>query len=300
MIRIKSASAFLALALLFSGCSNSKQPDNSSTPANNVISPVNSQRTALPANAIDHVLVVIEENHSYSQITGNPDAPYLNYLAKHGAYFTHSFAIEHPSQPNYLDIFSGSNQGVTSDAVPPRRFTVQNLGSELLQKGLGFGGYSEDLPSIGFSGVQYIEGGYARKHNPWVNFTNIPPYLNMPFTSFPRDLSKLPTVSFVIPNLLHDMHDGTVAEGDAWLKDNLDSYVNWAQRNNSLLIVTWDEDDQTEGNRIPTIFIGPMVKPGVYHETINHFSVLRTIEDLYSLAHAGKSTGAQPIRSIWK
>jgi acid phosphatase len=69
----------------------------------------------------DHVVVVVEENHSFSEIIGSADAPYINTLAGRGASFTHSFAIEHPSEPNYLDIFSGANRGITDDhaASPP-------------------------------------------------------------------------------------------------------------------------------------------------------------------------------------
>src|SRR5437762_124224 len=99
----------------------------------------------------DHVVIVIEENHSYSQIIGSASAPYINSLAGQGALFTQSFAITHPSQPNYLHFFSGSAQGVTDDTCPPpgSPYAAANLGAELIAKGFTFGGYSEDLPSTG-------------------------------------------------------------------------------------------------------------------------------------------------------
>nr|WP_264176014.1 alkaline phosphatase family protein [Effusibacillus dendaii] len=124
--------------------------------------------------------------------------------------------MEHPSQPNYLDLFSGSNQGVTDDSCP-HPFSAPNLAAELIQAKLTFGGYSEDLPTVGFTGCSSPNTRhptYARKHNPWVNFTNVPTDVNMPFTNFPKDFSHLPTVSFVIPNLDHDMHDGTIKQAD--------------------------------------------------------------------------------------
>src|SRR5437868_518923 len=96
----------------------------------------------------DHVLLVIEENHSYSEIIGSSSAPYINTLAQQGALFTNSHGVEHPSEPNYLDLFSGSNQGVTNDNCP-FTFSSQNLGSELIGSGLAFAGYSEDLPAPG-------------------------------------------------------------------------------------------------------------------------------------------------------
>jgi hypothetical protein len=109
----------------------------------------------------------------------------------------------------------------------------------------------------------------------------------------------LPTVSFVIPNLNNDMHDGTVAQADAWLRRHLDRYVRWARTHNSLLIVTWDEDDNSQDNQIPTIVTGQPVKPGSYAEQIDHYSVLRTLEDLYGLPDVGSSASAAPIGDCW-
>src|SRR5258708_22914196 len=112
---------------------------------------------------------------------------------------------------------------------------------------------------------------YYRKHNPWVYWQisgEIPPDTNKKFSSFPKgsDYSSLPTVSFVVPNEAHDMHEpnGFPKAADKWLQKHLDSYVRWAKTHNSLLIVTWDEDNYSENNHIPTIFIGAHVKSGKY------------------------------------
>lgn len=246
----------------------------------------------------DHVIVVMEENHSYSDIIGNADAPYINALAQAGALFTNSFAISHPSQPNYLDLFSGSNQGVTDDSCPHTFKKVANEESELLAKALTFRGYSEGLPNRGSEVC--TQGEYARKHVPWTNFTNDPGKYSLPFTSFPVDYGKLPAVSWVIPDLLDDMHDGTVTEGDTWLNDNLSGYATWAQSHNSLLIVTWDEDDGSQNNQVATIFVGQMVKPGRYGEKIDHYTVLRTIEAMYGLKALGNAAGVKPITYVWQ
>src|SRR5205085_5021253 len=103
-------------------------------------------------------------------------------------------------------------------------------------------------------------GGYAKKHNPWVDFTNVPTTDNLPLTAMPTDFSQLPTISFVIPTDSHNMHSGSAPTADSWLKRHLGAYATWAQTHNSLLIVTWDEDDGSSANHIPTIFYGPMVK----------------------------------------
>jgi hypothetical protein len=278
----------------------------------------------------------MEENRGYSQVIGNTtNAPYINQsLAQQGAVMTASTSVEHPSQPNYLDLFSGGNQGVSiatatnpqgADGRPsPTNYTPgvtipfasANLGAELLAAGLSFTGYSESLPYAGFDGDTYtfnpLQSQYARKHNPWSNWVNnpvgnnqLPASVNQPFTSFPTDYSQLPTVSFVIPNLADDMHDGTdptaMQNGDTWLKNNLNGYVQWASTHNSMLVVTWDENDGSAGNQIPTIFYGPMVQPGQYGDVINHYNVLRTVEDLYALpSHAGAAAAATTITSVWK
>ena len=254
----------------------------------------------------DHIVLVIEENHAYSQIINSPDAPYTNRLATQGALFTQSFGLTHPSQPNYLAIFSGSTQGITDNSCP-RTFTTPNLGHALLAKGLTFAGYSEDLPAIG--SLMCSEGPYARKHNPWVNWQDsaangLPATANVPMASFPTDYTTLPTVSVIVPNLLNDMHHGKdpdrIQTADRWLREHMDAYVQWAQEHNSLLIVTWDEDDGKENNRIVTLFVGPMVQAGRYDQRITHYNVLRTIDDLYGLSHSGASTDATPITRIWK
>jgi|GEM_PF-2247770 len=251
--------------------------------------------------AFDHVVVVIEENHSFSDIIGNAAAPNINALAASGANIVNastdpqgntsgSHAVRHPSQPNYLELYSGSSQGTIQDGHPgsttepfssPPPFTTPNLGAALRNTGYSFATYSQTLPSVGFDGDS--SGEYMRKHNPvtnWMNDTTptanqLPSIVNQPFTTFqqignsPGGFANLPTVSFVVPDQTYDMHDGTIQQADDWLKTNIiDTYLPWAMTHNSLLIVTWDEDgDNTATNQIPTIFAGAHVEPGNYTET---------------------------------
>lgn len=244
----------------------------------------------------DHVVVVVMENHSNTDVIGNPSAPYINSLAATGANFSQSYAITHPSQPNYFALFSGSLQGVDDNSCP-HTFSTPNLGTALIANGRTFKGYSESMPYNGYTGCS--SGAYVRRHNPWANWTNVPAASNLTLNAFPADYTELPTVSFVIPNLDNDMHDGTIAQGDSWLKSHLDGYVRWAQTHNSLLILTFDEDDNNSGNRIPTVFVGAQVKPGVYSVRIDHYNVLRTLEDAYGLPYAGASASATPITNAW-
>jgi len=278
-------SALLACAL----CATGARAADTSPPARHLPRP-------------DHVVVVFEENRAYTHIIGNMAAPYINSLANRGALFSRSFAVARPSQPNYLAFFSGSTQSMVDNGCP-HRFTGPNLASSLFATGLTFAIYSEDLPEPGYAGCSY--SSYARKHNPAVNWQgdNVPSSANMPFSKFPADFARLPTVSFVVPNEENDMHNGTepdtIIRGDKWLREKLDAYVRWAEAHNSLLIVTWDEDDYSDDNHVATIFVGPMVRQGVYAQRIDHYTVLRALLELYGLPRLGRSATAAPVDYVW-
>lgn len=252
--------------------------------------------TARAVPPFRHVLIVVLENKSDSQVIGTRTAPYLTSLAHKGALFTNSHGIRHPSQPNYLALFSGSTQGLTDDSCP-HTYTGPNLASELSAAGLSFAGFAEGLPAL--DPTACAMGRYARKHVPWANFPDLPAAVNRSFADFPPDFAALPTVSFVIPDMCDDMHNCPVKTGDAWVRANLDGYVRWATAHESLLIVTFDENDGSPDNKIATIFAGAHVKPGTYPEKIDHYTVLRTVEDAYGLSHAGTSAARSPVADVW-
>jgi acid phosphatase len=241
--------------------------------------------------------VVVFENKSDRQLVGSADAPYLNTLIARSAVFTDAHGVAHPSQPNYLALFSGSTQGVTDDHCPVRAGGAPNLAQQLLQAGHTFAGFSEGLPAVGFRGCS--SGRYAAKHNPWADFDTVPAEANQPYTAWPGDPARLPTVAFVIPDLCNDMHDCGVSTGDHWARDHLDPYLRWADTHDSWLIVTFDEDDGSAANRILTLVAGAGVTPGPRSGVVNHYSVLRTIEDRYGLAPLGRAADAAalPVRT---
>jgi hypothetical protein len=318
MTRNLSPILFNIACLIGAHCSAVAASDAGPTPESKA------EAKALPV--YDHIVVVFEENKDYEQIIDNPWTPYISsVLQKEGAVFTKMFGEEHFSEGNYFWFLSGSNHSMGFlDSVPKRPLEAPNLASELIKKGLSFKGYSENLPSVGSDVTVYppkpARALYARKHVPWVSFANIPPACHVPYTEFPKDaagFSALPTVAIVIPNLLNDMHDGkpvdSVPRGDQWLKENLDAYYQWAKTHNSLLIVTFDENDDRTGyygmtnpavspgngadkvfrqvlqNRIPTIVAGAHIKPGEYPEGkgITHVNLLRTLEAMYGLGKCG-------------
>ncbi len=246
----------------------------------------------------DHVVVVIEENHGYDDIIGSARAPYINELARQGASLSQFYALTHPSQPNYLALFSGSAHEIRGDDCP-NNLTSRNLASELLQADLTFTGYAQSMPGVGFTGC--ADGPYVRRHNPWVNFNNVPASANRPWTDFPHDFEDLPTISFVVPDLDNNMHDGGVRKADTWLRDNLGDYARWAMTHNSLLVVTWSEDagGVQATNRVPTVLVGEQVRPGRYAQPNNLFGLLRTLFDAYDLNPLANSADADPL-DVWK
>jgi phosphatidylinositol-3-phosphatase len=230
----------------------------------------------------DHVVVVICENHSFDEIVDPKRAPFIFSLATDGALFTHSFAVAHPSQSNYFALFSGSTHGVRDNE--DHMLKAPNLASALIATHKSF--------------IGYVETGSPRKHNPWESFTDTQA-IERNLNEFPSDFSRLPTVSFVIPNLADDMHDGSVPDGDEWLKTHLGAYAEWAKTHNSLLIVTFDEDDNGAENHIPTVIYGSGVRPGRYGERITHYSVLSTLLAMYNLPLFATAATTSPIGTIW-
>ena len=269
----------------------------------------------------DHVVIVIEENTDYAQVLGDRvAAPFINELADGGVNFTEFYAITHPSQPNYLQFFSGDNQGVTTNNRPATYpWSVPNLGAALIAAGRTFRGYSEDLPAIGdrdTTGTDIVIGGvtrtlYRRKHNPWANWQAaegadpIPENqlafdTNARFLDFPADFSQIPDVAIVVPNQQNDMHDGTIRMGDDWLRANFAAYAKWARAHNSLLIVTFDEDDLSGPNKIPTVFHGAGLTPGTVNATRwTAHNLLRTLEDMHGATHAGRAAKVRPITGVF-
>jgi hypothetical protein len=292
-----SASAPSSTSASTSASTSSAPP--SSPPASTSASsstPDSSSASAAKRTPPAHVVVVVEENHSYGHVLSSPSAGYFRSLAAHGASMTNFYAITHPSEPNYLALFSGSTHHLSDDSCP-HTYAGGNLGAQLRRAGRTFAGYSEGLPATGYTGC--TAGRYARKHAPWTDFSTLPGSVNRPLSAFPTNFARLPTVAFVIPNLDHDMHDGTVGQADTWLRRHLDPYQRWARSHHSVLVVTWDEDDHSAGNRIPTIITGAGVRPGHYGERADLYRLLRTLQWQYGLPALGASAGRRPITDVW-
>jgi acid phosphatase len=221
-----------------------------------------------------------------------------------------------PDQPNYIALLAGDNLNIVDNScLATPLTTTDTLPRELATVALSFADFSEDLPATG--DMSCSSGFYTRTHNPVTDFSDLPAGMNQPYTAFAAALSNdtLPTVSYVIPNICHDMHgesfgftcnsvlSDTVATGDTWLSANIPPLLSSAAANSTLLIVTWDIGDANFGNfstQIPVIFIGPHVKKNyVSQVAITHLAVLRLIEDIYAVPELRGAATAAEITDVF-
>jgi hypothetical protein len=245
----------------------------------------------------------MEENKGYAATLGACSAdPYLCSLAAKYASFTNSHGVSHPSLPNYLGFDSGSTQGQTSDCTSCGPFAAADLGGQLTAKGIPWKAYMESMPSACYPGGG--SGAYAKKHNPFLYFTDVlknacaahdVPYPGAGALVAQLDGAGAPDYVFITPNLNDDMHDGTVRQGDNWLKANLAPILasSWFTRYRSSVIVTMDEGDAGGSNQIPTVVISSRAK-GVGATSVygNLYGTLRSIEEAFGLGLLGGAQSA--------
>jgi len=254
-----------------------------------------------------HVVVVVFENKEATSIAGNPDAPTFNALAHRYAVLTNYDAVSHPSLPNYLALVSGSTHGISSDCTDCV-IDARNLADTLAAAGKTWKTYAEDLPHPGYTGA--FSGRYAKKHDPFLYFRDVADSRArrnrvVPFTQLSSDLRRhrLPDLSLVVPNLCDDMHDCSVATGDAWLKTHVVPLLHSRALRGGVVFVVFDEGTSSTGGggHVYALALGPTVRGGSrFTRATNHYGLLRTIEDAWKLPQLGFSRTGTPIGGIWK
>ncbi|MEP6944849.1 MAG: FG-GAP-like repeat-containing protein [Acidobacteriota bacterium] len=263
---------------------------------------------ASPIPGVNHIVWVWFENRESTAITA-ATAPYFSSFATSNVNFSNFYGVEHPSQPNYLDAFSGSNQGVTNDNHFTFPATTDNLAKQLAAAGRSWRVYAQDYPG-GCSDADSVAGGidgpgvagtYVRKHNPAISFESV--RLDPVQCANIQSLASFdPTVNFafVVPNMVNDMHDGTTAQGNTFLQNFVPLVNAGSDSAHTLLIVTFDEGSTSTngGGHIYTAISAPWLNAGTVSTTYNHLSVLRTIEAIYGLPFLGNAATAQTITQI--
>jgi phosphatidylinositol-3-phosphatase len=260
-----------------------------------------------PPATFAHVIWIWMENHSYSQIIGSSSAPYINLLARGCGLAANYTAVSHPSLPNYIAATSGGTWGITDDNPPSSHPLAV---TSIFQQASSARSYEEGMP---FSCDLTSSGEYAVKHNPEAYFTPTRtackagdvPLGTTSSGAFSKAIKtgKLPAFSFVTPNLCDDMHDCSIQTGDRWLKTWVPTITASPsyRAGNTVLFITWDEDDGSSGNHVATIVASPYTTPGTKSGTpFTHYSLLRTAEELLAIrSHLGRAASAASMRSAF-
>jgi phosphatidylinositol-3-phosphatase len=262
---------------------------------------------------IGHVFLLVEENHSYSSVIGNPAMPYLNSLASAYGLATNYYADTHPSIGNYFMLTMG--QIITNDDGYKATVTADNLVRELIAAGKTWKSYAESLPVVGYTGGDVYP--YLEHHNPFSYFSDVRQSSTqaldlVPFTQFATDLAnnQLPNFGFIVPNAEHDAHDcpdGTqncedsvkLSIADAWLQTNISPLIaSPLFQQDGLLIIVFDESFDTDtlhgGGQVPLVLISRKAK-AFFQSTIlyQHESTLRMlVETTGAAAFPGNSANA--------
>lgn len=256
-----------------------------------------------PAAGATRVVLVVEENHEFGQVIGSRSAPFLNRLAAQGTLLTRYYATTHPSLPNYVALVGGDTLGIHRNCRTCH-VGATNLVDQLEAAGIPWKAYYQGLPAP--CSTVSRSGAYYQAVNPFLHFDDIrsaPARCRrvVPLGELHADLARgrLPRFVVIVPDLKHDMHSGTVAAADAYLRDlhhQLAASPAW--RGDTRLVVTFDEGVSSRGvggrrggGQVATIVVGPKVPAGVRDATpYGHYSLLRSVEARFGLPplrHAG-------------
>jgi len=265
-----------------------------------------------------HVWIITEENHSYESVIGNSQMPYYNSLANKYALAAQYYANVHSSLTSLMWLVAG--QGVTTNNNTTACFNVDNIVPHLLFHGMSWKSYQEDLPYAGYTGLSW--SNYLRRHNPLIDFIDVcapSQRLNsVGFWHLAKDMSNnsTPNYVYISPNTKHDAHNGTLAQADAWLAQQVPKILarpEFQSGGDGLLFIVWDEgtlytDNRCSasvpgwcGGRVATLVIGPKVKHHFKSWTLyHHQNLLRTVCDAFGFATCpGAGATAKPMSDFF-
>ena len=302
LLRLVSLGVTLALVVPPIPVSGVSRPGPASTPL---------YATALRVPAFSHIYVIVMENHEYGSIVGSAKAPYTNALIRRYGLATNYTAVSHPSEPNYLALWAGSTFGIHDDAI--HNLAARNLADQLAAHRKTWHVYAQDLPRVcstvgsASGGVDLIgaSGEYVRKHEPAISFTDIARSRTRcaQITRLATFRPAAANFELIVPNMTNDMHDGSIAQGDAFLRAFVPRITRSAAFANSLLVITWDEGSTSVGGggRVATILISPRSFAG-HRSAIahNHYSLLRTIENAWGLGCLNQTCRANDLREFFR
>jgi phosphatidylinositol-3-phosphatase len=298
--RLAAAATALPVALLAAGCATGSSADTQAS------------EMASSSGSISKVLVVVEENHSYAQM--KKGMPFLAGLASKYGYATHWTALAHPSLPNYLGIAGGTTFGILDDRSPAAHTadigSAQSVFDQAITAGKSAGTYAETMPDnchvYDYPDRSVGTPKYAVRHNPWVYFAKGRKGClahDRGLGAFAGDAAHnaLPNVGFLIPNLDHDAHDGSLAAADSWLKQQLTPVLRSSDFTSGKLVVvvTADEDDKHSGNVVLTSVLTPRISHKVVATPLTHYSLTRFIDQVLGVKPLHNGASAPDLRKAF-
>jgi hypothetical protein len=246
----------------------------------------------------DHVVWIVMENKSYSDLVGSsPDSAFTRSLGAACGAATNFHAETHPSLPNYIAMTSGSTHGIQDDAGPSSHpLKGPSIFSQL---GSHWRALQESMPKPCLRAATTL---YAPKHNPAAYYTSIAAACSKQDVRLGATPDLSARFTFITPNLCHDSHSCSLRTGDRYLAGLVPKIVNSSEyrAGKTAVFLTYDEDDGSSSNHIPTLVISPYTKPGTRSATrFTHYSMLRTTEDMLGLAHLGGAKKAPSMRAAF-
>lgn len=320
-VRLRRPAVWLAALLLLSSCAGRGSTGSASTPASPTATASSASGGSTPGTtgslppsasgggtAVAPVFLIVFENKDYEQVMDAAAAPYLMELAHQYAYATNDHAVAHPSQPNYLALFSGSTQGVTDDGNHDVSGTT--IADQLEVAGRSWRVFAENVPPGCYTGARANGGAdgpglYTRKHNPAISFASIrnDQARCADITDFSHFDPNAADFSLIVPNACHDMHDCSVSQGDSWLRSFLPKILDsQAFARGGTVFITFDEEHQKgNSNLVPLIVVGKQVRAGTSSDQpYTHYSLLRTMQQMLGIGCLANSCAAQPIGDLFR
>lgn len=301
----------IAAAILQFGCGGVHSGGNNIVGADNV-------------PHLAHAFIVVEENHSFNDVIGNSNMPYLNGLASSNGLATQYYADAHPSLPNYFELTTGEGTSITGSQGDSFNGVVtgSNVVRVLIAAGKTWKCYAEGLPSGSYLGAD--TGAYIQHHDPFAYFSDVQQSSGqagniVPFSQLASDISNnsLPDYAFIVPSRNDDAHDcppgmstctdqQKLSNADQWLSANIGPLLTSLAFQNSLLIITFDEGDDTDlahgGGQVATVIVSPSAKSGYKSTTFyQHESTLRTMMEALGVTDLpGSAAGAPDMGEFFK
>ena len=253
-----------------------------------------------PSRPVTKLLVVVEENHSLSQMQAG--MPYAYSLAQRFGYATNYHAITHPSLPNYLAIVSGQTHGVADDEPPSaHRLAGLTVFGQALARGEKAAVYADGMSAV-CSTESTGSPPYAVGHNPWPYFVGEHRACRAHDAPLGRLWSairsgRLPNAGLVVPDKCHDAHDCDLATADAWFRSLMSKvFLGRDWRSGRLAVVlTADEDDGSTGNGVLTVVIHPSQRHHVVTAPLDHYSLTKLYEQVAHTAYLGHASAAPSL-----